>query len=64
MTASIEALYAAVAQAGLFKACTRQVQNGATQIEIVGFANPDETLLNGLTMRPDVVISFPATSFY
>jgi hypothetical protein len=63
MTASIEALYAAAARAGLLKACTRQVQNGPEQTDMVGFANPDETLLDGLAVGPDVVISFPATSF-
>jgi hypothetical protein len=63
MTASIEALYAAAARAGLLKACTRQVQSGPQQTDMVGFANPDETLLDGLTVGPDVVISFPATSF-
>jgi uncharacterized membrane protein len=30
---------------------------------MVGFANPDESLLDGLAVAPDVVISFPATSF-
>jgi hypothetical protein len=58
----IEALYAAAARAGMLKHCTRKLADGALQAADVGFARPDETLLDGLTVAPDVVITFAASS--
>lgn len=58
----IEALYAAAARAGMLKRCTRKLADGTVQTADVGFARPDETLLDGLAVAPDVVMTFAASS--
>ena len=58
----IEALYAAAARAGLLKRCSRKLADGTVQTADAGFARPDETLLDGLAVAPDVVMTFAASS--
>jgi hypothetical protein len=58
----IEALYAAAARAGMLKRCSRKLVDGTVQTADVGFARPHETLLDGLAVAPDVVMTFAASS--
>ncbi|QTD47470.1 hypothetical protein J1M35_18320 [Ottowia testudinis] len=47
----------------MLKRCTRKLADGTVQTTDVGFTRPDETLLDGLTVAPDVVITFAASRF-
>ncbi|WP_247424891.1 hypothetical protein [Ralstonia pseudosolanacearum] len=58
----VEALYEAAANAGLLKQCIWRPSDGSPpQTPMVGFAAPDETLLDGLTVSTEYVMSYPAT---
>ncbi|MHA6820083.1 head-tail joining protein [Ralstonia pseudosolanacearum] len=58
----VEALYEAAANAGLLKQCIWRPSDGSPpQTPMVGFATPDETLLDGLTVSTEYVMSYPAT---
>ncbi|QCX47861.1 hypothetical protein [Ralstonia pseudosolanacearum] len=58
----VEALYTAAANAGLLKECTWRPSDGSPpQTPMVGFAAPDETLLDGLTVSTEYGMSYPAT---
>ena len=62
--ALIDNLYEAAAHAGFLKHCTWRPSDGSPeQAQQVGFAAPDETLLDGLTLSTDYVMSYPATVF-
>ncbi len=61
---SIEQLYEAAHRAGFLKQCVWKPSNGSPpHTSMVGIAAPDETLLDGLTLSTETVISFPASSF-
>lgn len=59
-----EQVYEAAANAGLLKECLWQPSDGSSpQMARVGFAAPDETLLDGLTSSTEYVISYPDSVF-
>lgn len=60
----LERLYAAAVNAGLLKTCVWQPSDGsAEQTHRVGFAAPDETVLNSLALSTDYAMSYPSTCF-
>ncbi len=60
----LEALYQAAANAGFLKECIWRPSDGSPpRTNMVGFAAPDETLLDGLTVSTEYVLSYPATIF-
>jgi len=60
----VEQVYEAAANAGLLKECVWRPSDGsAPQTATVGFAAPDETLLEGLTSSTEYVISYPGSVF-
>ena len=60
--AYVERLYAAAARARLLKPCIWRPSDGSPeQAPLVGFAAPDETLLDGLTLSTEYVMSYPAS---
>ncbi|MBL0143852.1 MAG: hypothetical protein IPP91_17545 [Betaproteobacteria bacterium] len=60
----VERIYEAAANVGFLKPCTWQPSaGGARQTHPVGFAAPDEMLLDGLTASTEYVMSYPATIF-
>jgi len=60
----VERIYAAAANAGLLRECTWQPSDGrAAQTYKVCFAAPDETLLDGITMSTEYVMTYPASVF-
>ena len=60
----VATLYEAAANAGLLKECVwRPSDGGPPRTNMVGFAAPDETLLDGLTVSTEYVMSYPATIF-
>jgi len=60
----VEQIYEAAANAGLLKECLWRPSDGSSlQSHHVGFAAPDETLLDGLTSSTEYVISYPDTVF-
>ena len=64
MTGLVERIYEAAANVGLLKECRWHPSDGSpVQIQSVGFAAPDETLLDGLTGSTDYVISYPESVF-
>ena len=64
MGSLIETLYAAAASAGLLKSCRWMPPDGSTpQTHEVGFAAPDETLLDGLASSTAYAITYPAGAF-
>lgn len=57
-------IYEAAANAGLLKECLWRPSDGAPpQTHQVGFAAPDDTLLDGLTLSAEYVMSYPGTVF-
>lgn len=57
-------IYEAAANAGLLKECLWHPLDGSpSQTHRVGFAAPDDTLLDGLTLSTEYVMSYPATIF-
>jgi hypothetical protein len=60
----IETLYEAAANAGLLQSCTWRPSDGsAPQSRPVGFTAPDDTVLDGLSLSTEYVMTYPATSF-
>lgn len=60
----VEQVYEAAANAGLLQECVWHPSDGsAPQTATVGFAAPDETLLDGLTSSTEYVISYPGSVF-
>ena len=60
--AYVERLYAAAARARLLKPCIWRPSDGSPeQAQAVGFAAPDDTLLDGLTLSTEYVMSYPAS---
>ncbi|WP_404992087.1 hypothetical protein [Cupriavidus pauculus] len=60
----VEQIYEAAANAGLLQECVWHPSDGSTpQTASVGFAAPDETLLDGLTSSTEYVISYPNSVF-
>jgi hypothetical protein len=54
-------IYESAANAGLLKECVWYPSNGApSQRHQVGFAAPDESLLDGLTLSTDYEMTYPA----
>jgi len=61
--ALIDNLYEAAAHAGFLKPCVWRPSDGSPeQASLVGFAAPDETLLDGLTLSTEYVMSYPASA--
>lgn len=57
-------IYEAAANAGLLKDCLWQPSDGSpSQTHQVGFSAPDDTLLDGLTLSTEYVMSYPDTVF-
>ena len=64
MGTMIETLYAAAAHAGLLKSCRWIPPDGSPpQTHAVGFAAPDETLLDGMALGTAYAITYPAAFF-
>lgn len=62
--ASIEQLYDAAHRAGFLKKCVWRPRDGSPpRTNMVGIAAPDETLLSGLTLSTETVMSYPASIF-
>ena len=60
----IERIYEAAANVGFLKSCRWSPSGGgASQTYAVGFAAPDETILDGLTGSTEYVMSYPASVF-
>jgi len=60
----VEQIYASAANVGLLKECLWYPSNGApSQLHQVGFAAPDESLLDGLTLSTDYEMTYPVTAF-
>lgn len=60
----IEQLYAAAHAAGFLKECVWTPSiGGPPRTNMVGIAAPDETLLSGLTLSTETVMSYPASIF-
>lgn len=57
-------IYESAANAGLLKECRWQPSDGSsTQTHQVGFAAPDDSLFDGLTLSTEYVMSYPDTVF-
>ncbi|HET7863779.1 MAG TPA: hypothetical protein VFL86_05170 [Burkholderiaceae bacterium] len=64
MGTMLETLYAAAARAGLLKSCRWMPPDGSPpQTHEVGFAAPDETLLDGLASGTAYAMTYPASRF-
>ena len=62
--ALIDNLFEAASHAGFLKPCRWRPSDGSPeQAASVGFAAPDETLLDGLTLSTEYVMTYPATAF-
>jgi hypothetical protein len=60
----VEQIYASAANVGLLQECIWYPSNGApSQRHQVGFAAPDESLLDGLTLSTDYEMTYPGTAF-
>ena len=60
----VEQTYASAANVGLLQECLWYPSNGApSQRHQVGFAAPDESLLDGLTLSTDYEMTYPVTAF-
>lgn len=60
----VEKIYEAAANAGFLKECVWRPSDGSPpRTNMVGFAAPDETLLDGLTASTEYVMSYPAMIF-
>ena len=57
-------IYESAANAGLLKECLWYPSNGApSQLHQIGFAAPDESLLDGLALSTDYEMTYPVTAF-
>ncbi len=60
----VEQIYESAANAGLLKDCLWRPSDGSqTQRFSVGFAAPDDTVLDGLSLSTEYAMTYPATSF-
>ena len=60
----IDAIYEAAAHVGFLRECRWQPSDGSpSQTHQVGFAAPDDSLLDGLTLSTEYVMSYPDTVF-
>ena len=60
----VEQIYEAATNAGLLKDCLWRPSDGTTaQRHPVGFAAPDDTVLDGLTLSTEYVMTYPASIF-
>lgn len=60
----VDKIYEAAANVGFLKECVWRPSDGSPpRTNMVGFAAPDETLLDGLTASTEYVMSYPATIF-
>lgn len=60
----VQALYEAAANAGLLKTCVWHPSDGGPpRTNPVGLAAPDETLMDGLTLSTEYLMSYPALIF-
>lgn len=60
----VEKIYEAAANVGFLKECLWRPSDGSPpQLHRVGFAAPDETLLDGLTASTEYVLSYPTMIF-
>ena len=60
--AYVERLYAAAARARLLKPCIWRPSDGSPeQAQAVGFTAPDETVLDGLSLSTEYVMTYPAS---
>lgn len=56
--------YEAAGNAGFLKTCTWRPSTGApVQTQLVGFAAPDGSAFDGLTISTEYVMSYPDTAF-
>ena len=59
----VDAIYEAAANVGFLRECRWQPTDGtALQTHQVGFAAPDDTVLDGLTLSTEYVMTYPATA--
>ena len=60
----VEQIYESAANAGLLKDCLWRPSDGSpTQRFSVGFAAPDDTVLDGLSLSTEYVMTYPASIF-
>lgn len=60
----IEQIYESAANAGLLKDCLWRPSDGSPmQRHPVGFAAPDDTVLDGLSLSTEYVMTYPASIF-
>ncbi|CAJ0692275.1 MULTISPECIES: head-tail joining protein [Ralstonia] len=60
----VEQIYEAATNAGLLKDCLWRPSDGTTaQRHPVGFAAPDDTVLDGLSLSTEYVVTYPASVF-
>ena len=57
-------IYESAANAGLLKECLWQPSDGSpSQTHQVGFSSPDDSLLDGLALSTEYVMTYPVTAF-
>ena len=60
----VEQIYEAATNAGLLKDCLWRPSDGSpTKRFSVGFAAPDDTVLDGLSLSTEYVMTYPASIF-
>lgn len=60
----VEQIYEAATNAGLLKDCLWRPSDGSpTQRFSVGFAAPDDTVLDGLSLNTEYAMTYPSTVF-
>ena len=60
----VEQIYEAATNAGLLKDCLWHPSDGSpTQRFSVGFAAPDDTVLDGLSLSTEYAMTYPSTVF-
>ena len=60
----VEQIYESTANAELLKDCLWRPSDGTTaQLHPVGFAAPDDTVLDGLSLSTEYVMTYPASIF-
>ena len=60
----VEQIYESAANAGLLKDCLWRPSDGSpTQRFSVGFAAPDDTVLDGLSLSTEYAMTYPSTVF-
>jgi hypothetical protein len=60
----VEQIYEAATNAGLLKECVWRPSDGSPpQHHAVGFVAPDDTVLDGLSLSTEYVMTYPASIF-